>query len=414
MLATPPAIALLAWLGLGLGFAAAAPAEAAVDDDATAPGLRWAASPPAECPSSAAIDRRVDALLGGPLAERGRDLAATASLAPADDGGWILDLEIRRDGHGERRELRSDDCSALADALALVLAVLADPLETSRGLGLDARFGGAAEPPAEPPILRPSPLPAGASAPTTGVGTGGTSSSQPAPNQPRGAAPRRVAASSALAPAPRRTPLRWSARIAGGPELGALPAVSGGLAAAITVRRARFQGELTGLFLFPRTAPIAEVAGAEVWSRLGVAGLRGCGLAIDRALAVPLCVGVEAGAVEGEGRGVAAASHQRRPWLAAVVAPSLRWSFAERLALFVGVEVAAPLLAASFVVVTADPDAPDIVAHRPAPVSGRLLVGFEARLAPAHERASERRDNSGARRRTPAVWARQGRSRGPR
>jgi len=125
---------------------------------------------------------------------------------------------------------------------------------------------------------------------------------------------------------------------------------------------------------FPREKTVSGVAGASLRARLGVVGLRGCGLPLVGRIVLPLCVGVEAGGSEGEGLNLEEGQRQRRPWLAFVIAPSLRWSLDPRVGLWIGAEVAIPLVAPSFVVEVQA--AEDIVVHRPAAFTGRALVGL--------------------------------------
>jgi len=351
------------------------------------PELRWSAPP--GCPRSEEVQSRVEQLLGGPL--EGRGIRADATVE-GDGDGWSLDLELHHAGVDERRSLSATKCTALADALALLLAVLTDPVATSLTLavgelvGVDpsAPAGGGVRvvPPEPAPKVLPEPA-SGATPPLEATPPEPTPLQETSP-EVRSIAPEDLeldaVATGSVEPLERRNPLVWSLRIAGGAEIGALPGPSGGVSAAFTLRRRRFQAELSGLYVFPRSRPIDEVEGATIWSQLGVAGLRGCALPPVGQLALPLCVGLEAGALVGEGRGLDGAERPRSPWLAVVVGPSLRWPFAPRAALWAGAELALPLLAPRFVIEVPSAEM-NIAVHQPSPVTARLLVGFEFTLA---------------------------------
>ncbi len=366
---------------------------AAPTDALASPELRWSAPP--GCPRTEEVQSRVEELLGGPL--EGRGVRANATVRSGRDG-WSLDLELHHAGIDERRSLSARECSALADALALLLAVLSDPVATSQTLAVGEQLGADRSTPAAaaPVVVSPEPTPPVVVPPEpTPPEQAPPEPTPPEPTPPEPTDPQKIPAEYTTAPedlafdAPplgpiarpeRRTPLVWSLRIAGGAEIGALPGPSGGVSAAFALRRRRFQAELTGLYVFPRTRPIDEAPGATISSQLGVAGLKGCALPPLGRLALPLCIGLEAGALVGEGRDLEGAQRRRSPWLAVVVGPSLRWSFAGRAALWAGAELAIPLLAPRFVIEVPSADM-NIGVHQPSPVTARLLVGFEFALA---------------------------------
>jgi hypothetical protein len=375
-----PAAALL--LALGHGGAPAAAASPPTAEDPQVVPLRWQA-PPA-CPPLDAVERRIEALLGGPFAVHG--VEAEAIVEPAA-GGWSLALTTRRGALEERRTLEARECETLANALALVLAVLADPVAVGVALAADeeARVAEPVRPPPPPPPPTPE-----SQVPKRGDGPGlGSPESIPLPGAPLELTVDDVPLDSGLEEDAEQTaaePFTWSLRLAGGAEFGALPSASGGLAGAVAARRGRGGIELSGLYVFPRTAAIPALSGASVWSRLWTIGARGCGSPLQGDLELPLCAGLELGALDGEGRGLLAPERQRRLWLALVAAPSLRWSFSEAVALWIGGELAVPLVAPTYVVDLTG-STTDLIAHRASPVTGRVLVGFEVRLSPRRSRA---------------------------
>ncbi|MCA9695823.1 MAG: hypothetical protein KC636_39970, partial [Myxococcales bacterium] len=226
-----------------------------------------------------------------------------AVVRAADGGTWALDLSVRRGEVADHRVLVADHCPALADAVALVIAVFVDPVAVGDAFTM-------IEPdPQRVPLPEPPRAPASTS-------TRAAPQALVRPQEP-----------SVARPKTRSSTVRWSTRFAGGLELGGLPGPSG-------------------------------------------------------------CVGLEAGAVQATGRGLAIDQAQRRPWVTAVVAPALRWSLTHGFGLWFGVELAVPLVAPRLVV-EQGADAIDILAHQPAPITGRVLVGIEV-LFPKNDRGRPR------------------------
>ena len=110
-------------MGLGI-VVAAAPVAAAGERAATGVRLSWDA-PAGVCPDRATLLRRMNGLLGDrPLA-----LAAQARVhdrgAPADR--FRLTLRLRWNGGSLERDLAAEDCEVLAQAMVVLVAVLAAP-----------------------------------------------------------------------------------------------------------------------------------------------------------------------------------------------------------------------------------------------------------------------------------------------
>jgi hypothetical protein len=110
-------------------------------------------------------------------------------------------------------------------------------------------------------------------------------------------------------------------------------------------------------------------------------GTRGCGLPGGRlrerervSLEVPLCLGVEAGQLRGEGAtGVPNPVRVTRPYVALELGPSLLVRPLERLAIGVELDAVVPLVAVGFSI-NGDP------VLRSTPLGVRALVGLELRL----------------------------------
>jgi hypothetical protein len=127
---------------------------------ALALGLTWTA--PAACPPQHEVQRRIDALLGPTDAvppssastSEGAPGSARANARVSEAGGsYQLTLTLSGPGLTGTRRLSGDDCSALADSAAFLIAVAVDP-----------SLPGAAGPPAaetttvsEPPLAAAAP-----------------------------------------------------------------------------------------------------------------------------------------------------------------------------------------------------------------------------------------------------------------
>lgn len=97
--------------------------------------LDWRA--PAQCPASGSVVASVERWLQGPA---DGELSVLADVTRNDDGSFVLVLDIAERG---KRKLEGNSCTELAEAGALVLALLLDPELLTRA----------------PPVTRAPPLP---------------------------------------------------------------------------------------------------------------------------------------------------------------------------------------------------------------------------------------------------------------
>src|SRR5581483_2119888 len=99
---------------------------AAVLAQAPAPALQLEWSAPPQCPSREAVLASIERRLGS--SPRGESISARVTLV---EQGGVFRLSIETQG-GAKRELLGPSCSELAEAGALILALLIDPLLLSR------------------------------------------------------------------------------------------------------------------------------------------------------------------------------------------------------------------------------------------------------------------------------------------
>ncbi|HWB74783.1 MAG TPA: hypothetical protein VG755_07500 [Nannocystaceae bacterium] len=303
--------------------------------------VRWVA--PAECPDVAEVQALVDRRIGRPLAEG--ELAIDGRVE-ADGDAYRLELVLARDGAQQSRVIEATECGALARVTALVAGLAVDAVAIAEQ---------------ERAVLVPAPV---ATAPQTA--------------EPR--APTRAHDSVAVvsndrvrSPAPRRPQLQLLLAIVGGIERGAMPSVTGGIDVAIGVRARGFRVELAGTWLGPRRR---EITGAAVNVQLGTVAVRGCPeLALAR-VSVPLCVGVEVGAMRGAGELARFASTEHGLWVAPTIGTGVRVGRG-RVAFVGRGEVA---IAAQRPAFDVDGTTRPIGVFLPAPVSARLWLGVEFRL----------------------------------
>jgi hypothetical protein len=328
-----------------------------VSPAAEAVALTWQA--PAGCPDAAAVRRALAGYLGeGPSAEAGAAVRAVARVTQSG-GAYRLVLRTETASGESRRETTADDCAVLVDATAVIVAIAVDP---STVLGR----GDAAPRPVEPePVEPPSePAPSEPADPVDPVDPG-----------PTEAAPILAPEVPSPVPPPVSPRVRYGVRVGGGVDLGVLPGLAGGVRVAAAAFGRPWRAELRGDFWFPRTATAAEGIGARVslWSL----GARGCGVpAVARAgLELPLCAGLESGAMRGDpvGDRIASPTPSRRFWLAADASAGVAWAPWRFLALVLQAELVVPIVRAGFRV-------GEMEVHRAGPVGGRGLLGLEARF----------------------------------
>jgi len=352
---------------------------------APAPGLSLDWQAPAGCPDQATVRGRVAAMLGAAAIE-GSDLAASGRVRASGEG-WRLELELVRAAGRERRSLADRDCAALADAAALMIAVTIDPrVAVALPQAREAVVPEVVVPEAVvPEVVVPPPLPA------VPQDRPAVPEDRPAVPEDRAAvAPR--AASEAVpqdspgAPeaVPKDRPVRRRIELglraaAGASFTRILPGPSAALELALALGGRGWRVELGGGFAPPVRTTVSATPAIGGSFRLGFAELRGCGVpALRRApLAFPLCVGLQVGAMhgQGEGAGLEQKLAARSLWLATRLGGALRWRPRDgRVALWLGLDAIVALTRPSF------ETAGGVRVHRAAGVGGQALVGVEVRL----------------------------------
>ncbi len=333
--------------------------------------LTWAAPP--TCPSEQEVRARVVALVG-PEAVRRVRLSARASVRE-ESGGWALDLDLSGETGGGRRALRAERGGALAGAAAVVIAIAIDP-----GAALQQRSplaGVVPEPPAgvvpEPPAgVVPEPLP---------------TAEVPRPAPAEGAAevvPPRVVPlveeeRKDMSPDERRAPaeaprVRVGIRAAGGVSFARLlPGPSGAVGLTLSAAGRGWRVELGGLYAPPVPGGTAQIGGVF---QSGAVEMRGCPALSRRAIEVPICLGLQVGAMVGRGRGTGleTTTSARALWLAGTLGAALVWRPWERVGFSLQVDALVGLTRPVFQTAGGE------VVHRASRFGGQALVGVEVRV----------------------------------
>ncbi len=286
--------------------------------------LTWRA-PTDACPDEAVLRARIAGLIASAEVQLTAD-AHIVPPAPAEPR-WGLDLKIDwARGHDERR-LYAVDCSALADATVVLVAVLAAPLALTDNFVTTP----------SPPVFAPTPV---APAPLIA-----TSPPQPvsvdADLEP--ATPTVRPATVRVAPRSlrRRGPFARVAAIAG---YGVLPRVDVGvqIAAGALLPRLRLEGALT--FLPPQAAELGDGSNRGAVPAFASASVRACPRLFGAPLELSLCGALEGGLSWGRSLGLTPQRRAAGPWLALALGPAVDWWFSPQVALHATVEaVAAPI-----------------------------------------------------------------------
>src|SRR5688500_13336233 len=263
---------------------------------------RWRG--PVRCPDREAVKQAL---------ERGEAEAAPddaqvsveAEITATDDRRWSMQGEVASPTGRERRGWIADDCETITRLLVVIVGSA-----LARAREQVAAAPPVEAPPAEvtPPRVQPQPL-----------------------TLERPAAP----------PARARTGL--ALRIATGIESGGLPQVGPALAAGLSLVRPRWRADAIATWVLPRGTALRDGSGAGAVLQLAAVAVRGCARVRSDAVELPLCAGVELGAVIGEGTGVDEPERDRVLWASALLGPGLHIAVRRRIALVLDTTLAIPL-----------------------------------------------------------------------
>lgn len=291
--------------------------------------LRWTA--PEGCPAGTRVVAEVDRLLGGAGARPPKPLDVIATVTADASAGLNVHIETAGEGGTRVRELHAASCDALADATALILALMIDPAAVT-----------SAPPPPAPPPPPPRPAPP----------------APPAPPPPSRHQPRFHVVAWVLA------------------DGGSLPGVSfaaeGGVA--VSLGAVRLEG---GAAVFPvRAAVIPErpTTGGDISLITGSVGA--CYGVVRGAFEVGPCAAIELGRLHASGFGMTKPGEGNALWSAARPGVRLAWWPVARFGLALRADAAIPFERPNFVLKNVG----TVPVFRSGPAAGRLGVGAEVRF----------------------------------
>lgn len=279
----------------------------AVEIDVLGVQVRWRG--PAGCPDADAVKAALEHGDDEAAPEDAR-VSVDAEIRPTDDRRWSMQAEVASPTGRERRSWIADDCETITRLLVVIVgSALARAREESP----------ADEPPAP---AEPTPAPVVPVVP-------------PAKIEPK------IAPRATKPAAKQRARTEVALHIATGIESGGLPDAGPALTGGVAILRPRWRFDASVLWVLPRATSLApDGPGARL--QLASAALRGCARLGD-VVEVPLCAGLELGAVHGKGTGVDHVGKDDVLWAAVLLGPGIRVPVRRRIALVLDTTLAIPL-----------------------------------------------------------------------
>jgi hypothetical protein len=268
--------------------------------------IQWEA--PAECPNASSVRASTERLLGKQLDSLpGPDVRARGTVQKSEGGNWELHVVLVVGERTEEDILVAKKCRALADAMALKVALAIDPL---------AVVDSVQSRPDE--TLAPTPPKTAAKAPAHAL-------------------------ASTVAPHP-----HIGVRVVGGMGLGPLPSATPGAGLFGSLQFSAFRLELGGAAYWGGVAryPALENVGANL--QVFVAAARGCATPGSGRWTFPICGGLELGVMRGKGFGVETTDRTSGVWGGVVIGPAVQFRMTARLALWVEADAVVTLLKPEF------------------------------------------------------------------
>jgi hypothetical protein len=330
--------------------------------------LEWTVSP--GCPNVDDLRARLrDRLptVEQPLSPGAVPLEVSASILSAAQG-FEAHIELRNGESTDERRLSSRDCSLLTDAIVLVIAVALDPVTMAAHESQRREARGQASAPTTPRERPRDEVPAD----QLTDGPAESSPIEPIPESAPAAGELGVSLGSSDDATSIAFPLQVGLRALAGGGFGPTNSGFASLAGSVALIGARWRVVIDGRWVVRRSVVRDGGAGGrfDAW----LVGAVGCYVPGPAKLELPVCAGVEAGQVRGEGvPTLAVIDRAAIPHVALRLAPGITWVPIERLAIGFDLELAAPLTRGEFVV-----DA--IVVQRVVPAAVRGMLGIEIRL----------------------------------
>lgn len=327
----------LLW-GWTLAVAAVLAASPPVDAQTDA-GLALAWTAPEGCPSQTEVEAEIDRLLGSSASSRSqRRFRVRAKVTR--EVAWQVVLDTSSDESNGHRTLEAASCEGLANATALIVALMIDP--------------AAATAPREPPKSESQARPP-------------TDATVPPPPSPAPATVQRAGRASTL----------LVGAVASG-NAGVLPSPDLEVAGAVGVVGQRWRVELRGAYgLRPvESDALAATPGAHGEFQARFLGtLTGCLTTSPARTELGACLSIEGGLIHGRGVGASTTEEKSQPWFGVGGGAFFAPRAGRHLAFPVHVDAIVPLWRPTYVFT----HVPSPI-FRPWPVGGRLTVSAEWRF----------------------------------
>lgn len=359
--------------------------EASASAPQKSPGFTWQA--PAGCPSQAAVLAAIDQYVSSDALA---DLRVNARVRPDESQGYQVALDVASSRGTTHREFGARTCPAAADAVALIVAIQADPSTRETP----------PTPPASPvpPAGEPAPVPSprSAAAPPASGSPRVVDGVRPEPTPDSvgsTAAPRSTTAPAAAPPSAAAPALAAGSVRAGGLGFtvgglvvggwGRLPKFDGGggIATAIDARYLRIELGLTH-FIPHAGADTSRPPRREI--SLWTSSLRICPtLWQNEAVRLPLCGAVEVGRARGVSPEPSNRKRMAATWVGASVGPRVAWTpitGRSGLSLYLGTEAVIPIRMPKFMLADVPPEA------RNRRVGAQASLGVEVKFSVTERR----------------------------
>lgn len=332
----------------------------------------WTAEGPS-CPDAEALRVELVRLLHRELRFDPDAEARVVGIIRGREGAFELELSVAAGELHERRTLTADRCEELRTAAALVVAVALEPWAAGEVLRSvpepedppDAAAQSVPEPEAEPDAVPPE---AGGEHERDGLANGEDHDEGTLGLEPVAAAPAPEASA--------RRSVRVGLVVHGGLGIAQHATLAGGLGGAVAVIGRGWRAELTGIHWWPTRIDVPP--GATVRARLTAGGVRGCWVPTRGRWELPVCAGLEAGAMRASATGPGVTTiPSTGPWLGLLAGAGVAW----RATGWLAVRASADLTIAAWRPTFHLEQGPSTVpVFTPSLAGARLLAGVELRL----------------------------------
>jgi hypothetical protein len=283
---------------------------------------------PAECASRDQVLLEIAHLLGGRIQiVHGGDLDARATVERGV--AWSVSLTTRHAGRAGQRSIEAPSCKSVAEATALILALMIDP-DAVAANSQERKEGPAAGPTPSVPVASP------------GDAT-----------------------------------VDWLAGAHVQVSSGTLPDLDVGMGVGVQVSGRRWRAELRGTYGLRRNQINRLPAGEGAYGQFNITtgAMTGCYSLGRPGLGFGPCVVAEAGVVSAEGHGASVGFDKRAPWIAIGAGGFLSIAMGQHLRGSAEIDVLFPLYRPAYIF----QDLAGVVFRAPI-VGGRLLAGIEWRF----------------------------------